>query len=301
MKPLLHTYPVQRSRMALNNLLPDKQVRRRIQGVELVLPRSHPLPLYTQGDSPYGANLAALARGLGRAGDLTVLDVGANIGDSAARVLHAIDGRGQVVCVEPDPEWLPYLEQNAANCGSTVVERAFLVPVDGVKSAVVAVHDSPGTTRFETNGAGPAIASLTPAGLLERHPELESVRLVKSDTDGYDVTLVPALADAFAASRPVVFFEYDPRLTRLAQPEVEPESVWFALDRLGWTELAIWDNGGTPIGRVSTSEVHHQLHRLIPPPGAKRRKAKGYWDVAAVHRDDVVGLAVIKNLVPATL
>ena len=300
MKPLHHTYPVQRTRMALNSILPEKPVRRRVQGVDLVLPRSHPLPLFTQGDSTYGVNLVELARGLGVEGDLTMLDVGANVGDSAARALDAVAGRARVVCLEPDPAWLPYLEQNAAAAGNVVIERAFLVPTP-VASTMVPVHHSPGTTRFEAVETGTDVVSLTPDALLERHPELAGVRLIKTDTDGYDVSLVPALARTFAASRPVIFFEYDPRLTRLACPEVDPASVWDALIALGYDHLAIWTHGGTPIGRVPTARVHDHLGMLVPPPGASLRKSKDYWDVAAVHAEDFAGHTLIERLVPPVL
>ena len=38
--------------------------------------------------------------------------------------------------------------------------------------------------------------------LLRRHPVLGDLRLLKTDTDGWDVMLVPALARSFAGSRP---------------------------------------------------------------------------------------------------
>ena len=156
-------YPVQRTLMALNNALPDKAVRRHVQGVDLLLPRSHPLPLFTQGDSPYGVNLAQLAGGLGGDAGLTMLDIGGNVGDSAARALHAVQGRGHVVCVEPDPAWLPYLRENTSRAWDVTIEEAFLVTDSSHTPAVAPVHHSPGTTRFEVVTGETGVLSLTPA------------------------------------------------------------------------------------------------------------------------------------------
>ena len=298
---LRQTYPVQRALMALNNALPDKAVRRRVQGVDLLLPRSHPLPLFTQGDSPYGVNLAELARGLGGAAGLTMLDIGGNVGDSAARALHAVSGRGHVVCVEPDPAWLPYLRENTANAGDVTIEEAFLVTDASHTEPVAPVHHSPGTTRFETAVGDTGVLSLTPEDLLRRNPRLQDVRLIKTDTDGFDISLVPVLARTFAGSRPVIFFEYDPRLTKVTCPDVDPASVWDSLAELGYEQLAVWDHGGRPLGRCSSKDVRRHLHLLEPASVLDRRRAKGYWDVAAVHVDDQDGRSLTERLVPTRL
>jgi len=67
-------------------------VVREVQGVRLVLPWSHRLPDYATAGSSYGQNLVELARLLG-AGPrpLTVMDVGANVGDSVLQILNATE------------------------------------------------------------------------------------------------------------------------------------------------------------------------------------------------------------------
>ncbi|MBN9619231.1 MAG: hypothetical protein J0H43_05810, partial [Actinobacteria bacterium] len=63
----------------------ERPVERSVQGVRLTLPWSHMLPDYARVSPQYGQNLVELAAGLGAAlgGPLPVLDIGANIGDSA--------------------------------------------------------------------------------------------------------------------------------------------------------------------------------------------------------------------------
>src|SRR4051812_12615255 len=78
----------------IRDRFPHRQVVRDVQGVRLVLPWSPRLPDYTGPGSIYGQNLVELARLLAKAKPpLTVMDIGANVGDSAAQTLHAADGK----------------------------------------------------------------------------------------------------------------------------------------------------------------------------------------------------------------
>ena len=77
-----------RLRLAVNLRLPDKPVRRTIRGVEMLLPRRHGLPIYARPGQLYAQNLVDMARLLAdKEGQLCLLDIGANVGDSALFVL----------------------------------------------------------------------------------------------------------------------------------------------------------------------------------------------------------------------
>jgi FkbM family methyltransferase len=290
---IAQSYLVRRARLAVNNALPDKAVRRRIQGVELSMPRSHALPLFALDDSPYGQNLVQLARGIAAAeGRVVLLDVGANIGDSTAQVLDAVEGHA--VCIEPDPRWLPYLQENVA--GKAEIEAALLLTEPSTTS-LAPDHYKPGTTRYVETVAGSAdaAASITVAELAERHPALADVRLVKSDTDGYDVGLVPVIARTFAASRPVLFFEFQPGLTRRATPSVDPNGIWQVLHDLGYEQAAVWHNYGWPLGSAPTVTLSSRTQAL------EGEGSTDYWDVAVAHRDDPNGLEVLAGLMTEQL
>src|SRR5690242_14860117 len=96
-----------RSRWAVRSLAPEREVTRTVQGVELRMPWSHRLPDYAAAVPAYGQNVVRLAEALGGDHTLPVVDVGANIGDTALQVLHRVDAR--VLCVEGDPHWLTWL------------------------------------------------------------------------------------------------------------------------------------------------------------------------------------------------
>ncbi|UMG91127.1 FkbM family methyltransferase [Nocardioides sp. TF02-7] len=272
---------------------PRRVVAREVQGVRMVLPWAHRLPDYAGPGSAYGQNLVRLARLLAEeAPPLTMLDVGANVGDSTLQVLDAADGT--VLCVEADTYYLDFLHRNVdGDPRVTVVES--LLALEETAARTTAVRTG-GTTRFVEGGDADAMPSVTPARLRAEHPAFADLRLVKSDTDGYDVALVPAIAEAWRDSRPVLFFEYDPYLTRIAG--YDPLEVWDRLADLGYHQAGVWDNGGADVGRMTGAEVAARSGELDDFP-RNRPGRRSYWDVAVVHDDDPAGLAVLDRLLPA--
>lgn len=285
---------VGRLRLELDLRRPDKQVTRTIRGVDMVLPRRHVLPHLTYPGSPYAVNLVDLAAKLNEAeGSVTVLDVGANVGDSALLIL-GVTPTASIVCVEPDPAWLDYLELNAAGRPNVAVEASVLLADEGeVSETLTMVHHAEGTSQVERGGAGDEVSGISVSELVRRHPQLESVRLVKSDTDGWDVPLVPVMARALAATKPVLFFEFDPRPTRIIAPDVDPNSIWPRLADLGYDQAVVWDNGGNLLGASTINELASKSAVL---DGAAEDRGYGFWDVAAAHRDDASGVAVLADL-----
>jgi FkbM family methyltransferase len=220
---------------------------------------------------------------------LGVIDVGANIGDSAAQILAKVDAR--LLCVEADPEYLPYLERNVGSDDRCVIEFGLLVTDSAEASGLGAVRRG-GTTRFAQDGAGRAAAALAVAELPVRYPELPPIRLIKSDTDGYDTTLIPPLARTYAKSRPVLFFEYDPDLTRKAG-KPDPAAVWEELRGAGYSYVGIWNNFGKPIEVLPIDELPARAAALDKP---FIERGYHYWDVAVVRADDDAGKAALDQL-----
>lgn len=279
-----------RARWFVADALPERHVIREVQGVRLAMPWAHRLPDFTRW-APYGENLVAFSRELGRSSDgpLVVIDVGANIGDSAAQINAATES--MVVCIEADDAIIPYLRENTAGQDNVIVE-AFLVPTMENQASVRPVR-SPGMTKYavaQGPGAdGPML--VTPSMLRESIPQTEMLRLIKSDTDGFDVALIPALARAWKDLSPALFFEYDLHASRLEGNE--PLAVWASLGDLGYTDVGIWSNRGYPLGRSTVVEMR-EMSKALERNGSINPVP--YWDVAVAHHDDEVAKAAIAML-----
>lgn len=251
----------------------------------MAMPWSHRLPDFDRLDPAYGENLLALAAVLGRDGPIDVLDVGANIGDSTLLILDRTDAR--VLAVEPDEVFLPYLRHNVGHDERVVVEPSLLTV--GEEAGDFTAVRRGGTATFAAGTGDTDVPTLSVADLRARHPEFARLRLLKSDTDGYDVTLVPALARTWADVGPVLFFEYDHRASVAAGNA--PLEVWEELRALGYAECAIWDNGGHPLHRCSVEEARDLAAREEPS------SPRLFWDVAAVRASDRDGVAALDELV----
>jgi hypothetical protein len=198
------------------------------------------------------------------------------------------------VCVEPDPQWQSYLETNLGSLAHVALEPSVLVGAGAADDATLAIlHHDVGTSQVVRTTDGAGLPSISTDELLGRHPQLSDVRLIKSDTDGYEVMLVPELARTFRPSRPVIFFEFDPRPTAYATPELVPNDIWDVLIGFGYEQAVVWDNGGRLIGPAQVAAL---TERSVVLEQTEEERGYGFWDVAVAHKDDPVGLHVLATV-----
>lgn len=290
-QPLQSAFLV-RVRAAVRRIFGWLPVRRSVQGVALWMPWEHRLPDYAKLDPTYGQNLVAIAAELAReVGPYGFVDIGANIGDSALQVL-AVAPDVSVLLVEADPYYLRYLRRNLRGRADCQIEPVLVLAESSGTSALAPVRTG-GTTRFAAGESSAPRRSVSVGELRQNARSLLSVRLVKCDTDGLDTTLAPASARVWLDQVPIVFFEYDEKLSRIAGDEA-PDRVFDELDRLGYRTFAVWDNFGNPLAVAGPAETKALL------PGMRAAIARTdyyYWDVAAAHHTDEVGQAILRRAV----
>jgi hypothetical protein len=199
-----------------------------------------------------------------------------------------------IVCVEPDPVWLEYLEINTSGLPNVAVEASVLLAEAPAEvESLTMLHHEVGTSQVTRDGDGHQVTGISMAELVRRHPQLTQTRLIKSDTDGWDIVLVPAMAAALADTRPLLFFEFDPRPAALINPDVNPDDLWPQLVDLGYEDALLWDNGGWVLGTSRVSDLAEKSAVFDLPQSVR---GYGFWDVAVAHRDDAVGQALLAEL-----
>jgi FkbM family methyltransferase len=256
----------------------DPAVRYVVDGFELELPFSHMLPVYRRECPRYDTALARLARAAAASlpGGGAILDVGANVGDSAATLRSACDW--PILCVEGEPKFSAYLRANAPRIGGALVlEQVYLGAEDAVLEAR-AVSDK-GTSRLETSG-GERIEVVSLKTLLARHPELPTLRLVKVDTDGFDWPILEAGLDTLVPLRPILFYECDAKF----YPEGwDPRPLWRRLAAAGYQRLVAYENTGE-LHSVADAADEVALANLLAY--LRLRKGAKYLDICAFHDAD---------------
>jgi FkbM family methyltransferase len=244
---------------------------------DLDVPLSHRLPIYRALFPEYDLALGRLAAAVWKERPgCSMIDVGANVGDSAALLRSACPA--PLLCIEPDERFFAILCRNAARLGGTVVPERVLVGKDASR-----VHgrlaSSGGTARMVADRDAPPIPTLSLEEVLRRHPELPSPGLVKIDTDGHDATILSASGGLWARARPVIYFEYDPAF----DPSWDPAPLWDLLAAAGYARILVYDNLGEfllslPISdRIALSD----LHAFYSGRGNLR-----YADLCLFHADD---------------
>jgi FkbM family methyltransferase len=209
----------------------DPLVRYRVGSVDLELPLSHELPFYRHDHPDYDRPVAAIARELGG----PVVDIGANVGDTAAAIRTETDV--PILCVEGDERFFALLERNARRLGDVELERAFVdAPSRGrVERGAGTAHLVEGAGELPAKPLGP---------VLDEHPRFASPALLKLDTDGMDIAIIDANLELLGRVRPTLFFEYDPHLG--AEP-----GVFERLHSVGYRTAEWYENTGKLAARVT--------------------------------------------------
>lgn len=213
----------------------------------VLLPRSHRLPEYRRAFPLYDTAITRLATLVhAKYPSSSVVDVGANVGDTAAAIRSG--SPAPLLCVEGADEFFPILEHNARRLGAAVfLDRALVGATDSIVAG--AITSGGGTARIDPS-AGGRIRLEPLEQILARHRDLPAPGLVKIDTDGFDCPIVEGSMDLWRAGNPILFFEYDPDY----YPGWNPLPMWAALGGAGYSLALVFENTGEYVSTVDLSD-----------------------------------------------
>jgi len=254
-------------------------------GYTVELPTGHRFDWYRLRHSRYDEPLSDLCHLLVKKyPDLRVIDIGANVGVTAA--LMARTPRVEVLCVEGNEAFLPTLRRNLARISPTSdIMPCYVGFQEGEVSGRIVTKAGTASLRIDSAAAGPILMrQLTE--ILSVHPKFKDSRLLKVDTDGLDAKIVMAASDVIRRMRPVLYIEYSPHGDR--EVEQECRAMIKLLADIGYNHFHVFDNFGNHMVRLSVDELHH-LYALNAYVRASRRDLKPaifYYDICAMTADD---------------
>jgi FkbM family methyltransferase len=234
----------------------------RYRNFSIRLPADHLLPFYQSMCGTYDRFLPHLVRYLEPTA--TIIDVGANCGDTLAGMYDAND-RLSYICVEPDEVFFRYLSENAlrmrnSNSGASIRLYKALVG----KSVTQATLQGQGGTKHavQMDELMPGAKSTASATLDSLVLPIQSgaVQLLKSDVDGYDFDVLDSAEQLIAEHVPILFFEC--HFGNLNQKSGYQKTIE-ALQRRGYSEWTIFDNYGDVVLRTREIETLFQLFDYI--------------------------------------
>lgn len=253
----------------------------RYRNFSIQLPADHLLPFYQSMHGTYDRFLPHLVRHLEP--NATVIDVGANCGDTLAGMYDAND-RLNYICVEPDEVFFEYLSKNAlsmrsSNPGASIrlykalvgkgVGQATLKGAGGTKHAVQV---------DESLRAAKAIPCATLDSLVLPMPS-GRVELLKSDVDGFDFDVLDSAAKLIAEHLPILFFEC--HFGDLNQKHGYQKTI-AALQHSGYLAWTVFDNYGDVVLRTRDIEALFQLFDYVDRQNAGlTTRTIPYFDIMA--------------------
>ncbi len=256
----------------------DPLVRYTIEGQSLILPISSDLPLILDVLPQYSTNIVRIVEGVHKAyPDLTIVDIGANIGDTVAMLRAKV--RCPVLCIEGNDVFFGILKENVRDLGPEIfLENSFIGAESKETSGRVIAER--GTARIEVTPGKSTVSFLALRDVLTRHPQFGQAKFIKIDTDGFDCQILQGNMELLAQLKPVVFFEYDPRL--FSPLKKDGFEVFESLRGAGYTETLVYDNTGDYLlsARLEDQRLLKDVDQFY------RGRLDRYCDICAFHRED---------------
>jgi FkbM family methyltransferase len=227
----------------------------------------------------YSDNLGRVAAHLSAKYDaFPVIDIGANIGDTAA-ILHRYV-HSPILCIEGEPKFAEFLAVNVASRNPVpVIERSFV----GAGNGDFEIFVLNGTARLAPAAARwiEAIRTRTFEAILEEHATFQSARLLKIDADGMDLAILDSAYDWIARRKPVLFFEYDPDLQRAYGDN--GLQTFQRLRGAGYHRMLVYENTGDFMfsAEIGNETLLDELCAFF-----SGRRSQRYCDLCVFHRED---------------
>lgn len=249
-----------------------------LDGTKLLMPLSHDLPLNRRIFPQFNTALARLAAAMAQKYPaMTVIDIGANIGDTVAVLRKTV--ACPILCVEGNERFLCCFRKNANQFTDVELEEAFVGPADESSQYVVESAGG-GTARLEkTSGAGVVMRSMSQ--ILQHHPRFHDTKFFKVDTDGFDTKIILSELEFFKRAKPAIYLEYDPYLYRNAG--VDSFSLFESLRQIGYRSAMIFENWGDYLltADLSNQTLMEDIHSYY-----FGRRGLRYCDICVFHQDD---------------
>jgi FkbM family methyltransferase len=269
-------YRLLRGIRRLRLFVSDPTVDCSLGAYNLRLPLSHELPFYRRTFPDYAFNLGKVSSyARQKYPDLTMIDVGANIGDSVA-IVHKYSDH-PVLCLEGEPRFFQLLKENTRNLPGVEIDQTFI----GAPGDYVGSIDARSGNAQVLLGPTPGRASIcTLSEALARHPRFVTAKLLKIDAEGFDCRIIAAETELLKGSKPILFFEYYPKCSELVGQKTFP--VFTTLSSLDYSVILIYQNLGRYFMSVALDQLNaiEDLHHFISD-------LEGYCDVVAFHREDL--------------
>jgi len=260
-----------------NRFFSQRLVTIKCGNFELEAPASHLLadlrPPQPYRDWCVGISARYLAE---KYADGTLIDVGANIGDTAA--IMATHVQNKLVLIEASDYYFELLSRNARQFRNEIILVKAMV--GNGQEVMGTLNYWGGTASFhESTEVGKRVITRRLGDVAD-----EKTCFVKIDTDGFDFRIIDSSMDWLALACPGVLFENQ---IRNGTDFAASNSTLAKLQGGGYAFFVVWDDTGLHVLSTDSLEALTDLNRYLFKiwQGEGRRSIHNY-DVLCLHRRD---------------
>lgn len=225
----------------------DHSVTADVYGQTLLMPSEHPIlatvTTFPQYNRPLGLAALAIAQAFPETRH-TVIDIGANIGETAALIEQWAPDTFSYLCLEPDTDLAEMCRLNHRNRSNLEIIRCFIGEQEG--ATVVLQDDGRANPSTKLSAAG----SPSSGGQLVRLDTAAdafankhgNISLIKVDTEGYDFSVLRSGSKILERYHPGVYFEWFPEALTAAGEDFYQGFV--DLQSLGYEHFVFFTSQG---------------------------------------------------------
>jgi hypothetical protein len=223
----------------------------------IYIPAQHALPIYKKFHKNYDRFLPHLVKYF-KSAKYTVVDIGANIGDSLAGMIEK-NSKLNFICIEADNIFYDYLKKNLQIIKKNIKNAKVKIIKEFIGKDItnVFLKGKDGTKKAEISINGGGIKCLPLDKILSN---TNNIRLIKTDTDGFDYDVLNSSISTIKKNKPLIFFEYQFENKYKIYSYLK---TFKQLEKIGYSDWVIFDNYGTIILRTNELKIIKQLTNYI--------------------------------------
>ncbi len=261
--------------------LPNAIIPTRVGRYVIQVPGINPMYSYYESNPGFIGQLGLLTTLTRKKySSLAVVDIGANVGDTACLIKTAEDV--PVLCIEGDDKSFEFLQKNVIQLSNTTAHKLFLAEKTETITASLACAGWNTTILPGTAAATKSIKVMRFDDFIVTQPGGENYKLLKIDTEGFDCAIIRGATNFLRQVSPVIFFEYNRQSMELiGEPGLD---TLFSLAELGYSIIAFHDAKGRFICSATLTE-REKIKDLHDYADGKNSEIY-YMDITVFHERD---------------
>lgn len=260
------------------NVSPEKQNIKiiKVGSFDLYANEGHLLDYYSKHYPSFNQNFAKISVLISQyAPKSTIIDIGANIGDTLA-LLRSNGISNNVICIEGNPYYFELLTRNAEQFKNVSLIHTLLGEQDKEISSIIDTNK--GTAKLITSETSDKLQIQALDNIIKE----EDIKLIKIDTDGYDLLIIEGAINTIKKTQPVLFIEYN--WDYFSENNSDGIKTLCHLHQLGYEYAFFYDNFGRFLTHTNLRDKD-----LLINLDAYIRKGQGafhYYDICLIHGND---------------